>query len=220
MEAKWISKGAGRTLVIFFCGWGFDQQCISTLDTEDVDLVVLFDYQSLEMPALTTAEYDDVVVVAWSFGVWVAAYAIGEGFLSPHSAFAINGTLEPVSESYGIPPAIFNATLSTLSEASLAKFNMRICGGARSFASMKELLPKRDFEGQRNELEMLGTYFSTKGSFDKNRWKSALISRDDLIFPYHSMASFWGDKAISIDGPHLCFANAGSWIQLLTLLKS
>lgn len=219
MEAKWIKCSGSSELIVFFCGWGFDERCVAALDAGCYDVVVLYDYRSLNFSFNSLSSYDRVTVVAWSFGVWVAAKVIADGSLIADEMLAINGTLTPVSETEGIPVRIFEGTLAGLSPAAIAKFNMRICGGARQMSELREFLPLRDYIAQHEELVTLSRYFSEGCLFDQNNWSKALISSNDLIFPYANMKNHWGDKASTIDGAHLCFGNTGSWNRLLQLIK-
>lgn len=217
MEAKWIAKNGSEQLIIFFCGWGFDEQCVSRIAANDVDVVVMYDYRSLEVE-LVTDGYQHVTVIAWSFGVWVASKLMHDGAIAPNEAYAINGSLLPVHNEEGIPTKIFEGTLAGLSETTIGKFNMRICGGARQHAELSDLLPNRSFDGQLEELSILGKYFATSPISDKDRWTKALIATNDLIFPSKNLQNHWGSKAVTIDGAHLCFGGVRSWNEMLEML--
>lgn len=218
MEAKWLKREGASELIVFFCGWGFDEHCVARLDANGYDVVVLYDYRDGTFPLEKHLGYERITVVAWSFGVWVAGKAIEDGLVLPHQAFAINGTLKPVDDSEGIPPKIFDSTLAGLSEAAISKFNMRICGGARQMADLKDLMPTRDFNGQYEELALLGKRFAEGCLLNKDSWSKALISTSDLIFPYQNMKNHWGDRATTIDGAHLCFGKVTSWNNLIKLI--
>ena len=215
MEAKWVVKNSSKSLILFFCGWGFDESCIKHISSQSHDVLAVYDYRSLSFDQSATNGYDEVVVVAWSFGVWAAGWLMDQGLLKANSAHAINGTLNPVSDSEGIPPAIFEGTVSNLTEATMKKFMMRICGGARGYAELSELMPQRSFEEQREELILLGEYFQKWQLAKQDIWSSPTIATDDLIFPYQNMKNHWGDRATTIAGAHLCFGKVESWEEML-----
>lgn len=208
-------KNSSNSLILFFCGWGFDERCIKNISSQSHDVAVIYDCRSLDFDASVTNGYDEVVVVAWSFGVWAAGWLMEQGMLMANSAYAINGTLNPVSETEGIPPAIFEGTVGNLTEATMKKFMMRICGGARGYAELSELMPERSFAEQKDELVLLGEYFQKWQLSKQDIWSSALIATDDLIFPYQNMKNHWGDKAITIAGAHLCFGKVESWEEMI-----
>jgi hypothetical protein len=214
MEAKWLARNGSGSLLIFFCGWGFDHRCVAHIQSDCHDVAVVNDYRSLEFNADWVAGYKDVVVVAWSFGVWVAGWLIQTGVLTPSKAVAVNGSLNPVSNAEGIPLDTFNGTLEGLSDATLKKFMMRCCGGARGYSELQSLLPQRSLEELRQELMLLGTYFGRWTISSSEQWGKAFISPADLIFPYSNLASHWGDKATSISTPHLCFGAIKKWEEL------
>lgn len=216
METKWIAQNGSRSLILFFCGWGFDERCINHIGSLSHDVAAVYDYRSLAFDRSMVEGYERIDVVAWSFGVWVAGWLMEQGALSAASAYAINGSLNPVDDREGIPSAIYEGTVAGLTEASLRKFMMRICGGARGFAEQKTLMPQRHFEGQRDELVLLGKYFTQWSVTQHSIWTMALISTDDLIFPYQNLKRHWGDKASSISGAHLCFAGLNSWETFLS----
>lgn len=217
MEVKWIARNVNDNLIIFFSGWGFDERCVSRIATGCFDVVVLYDYRSLEVEDITRG-YQQVTLFAWSFGVWVAGKLMHDGTIKADAAYAISGSLCPVDDEEGIPARIFEGTLAGLNEASVGKFNMRICGGARQHAQLSDLLPKRNFDEQLEELIILGKYFATSPILDKDRWTKVLIATNDLIFPSKNLKNHWSSKAVTIDGAHLCFGGVRSWSDMLEML--
>lgn len=219
MEAKWIAHNGAPKLILFFCGWGFDERCVGHLDTCGYDVVALYDYRSLQAPVGITDGYSDITVVAWSFGVWVANRSLALGEIQANKAFAIAGSTNPVSDTEGIPIAIFTGTVATLSVTSMSKFISRICGGARRRDALVALMPQRDFYDQKEELISLKQHFDNWNTPNNTIWTSALIATNDGIFSYKNLARHWGDKAITINDAHLCFGNISSWHQLLQLFE-
>lgn len=215
MEAKWVVKNSRKSLILFFCGWGFDERCIRHISSQSHDVVAVYDYRSLDFDQSITNGYDEVVVVAWSFGVWAAGWLMEQGLLRANHAYAINGTLNPVNDSEGIPTAIFEGTVSNLTEATMKKFMMRICGGARGYAELAALMPRRQFEEQKEELILLGEYFQKWPLAKQDTWLSATIATEDLIFPYQNMKNHWRDRVTTISGAHLCFGKVASWGEMI-----
>ena len=87
--------------------------------------------------------YKSIDVIAWSMGVWAASQAIGSMGLEVNSAIAINGTTHPIDDSKGIPQAIFQGTLDGLNDATLKKFQRRMCGSTESYKLFIEVAPHR-----------------------------------------------------------------------------
>ena len=68
----------------------------------DHDLLICYDYQDLKLDFDFSA-YQQIRVVAWSMGVWVAERVL-QG-ITLQSVTAVNGTGLPCNDSFGIPYA-------------------------------------------------------------------------------------------------------------------
>lgn len=167
------------------------------------DVAVVWDYRDMSAPWVERiAGYGEIVVLAWSFGVHAASR-----FMDRHTGLnitarlAVNGTLFTADDSRGIPRAIFDATLAGLSERSVTKFNMRMCGGSAAYKVFSVCAPDRDVDGLRDELAAFDT-----DAAPHMLWDKAFVSRGDLIIPPDNQLRAWADdavQAITIDGPHL-----------------
>ncbi|MBQ9693673.1 MAG: DUF452 family protein, partial [Kiritimatiellae bacterium] len=98
------------------------------------------------------------------------------------SATAVNGTPFPIDETRGIPPAIFEGTLATLSESGLTRFRRRMCGGASAMTAFLQHAPRRDLEDLRTELAALGEAIRSRPA-RPFPWSTAWGSTHDKIFP-------------------------------------
>lgn len=167
------------------------------------DVAVVWDYRDMSAPWLDSIDgYSEIVVAAWSFGVHAASRFMTQ---HPHPAItariAVNGTRFTADDSRGIPRDIFDATLAGLSERSVTKFNMRMCGGSAAYKEFALRAPGRDVGELRDELAA----FETEPA-PHMLWDKAFISRDDLIIPPDNQLRAWSEDAvqtITVDGPHL-----------------
>lgn len=167
------------------------------------DVAVVWDYRDMSCDRLVEiADYREVVVVAWSFGVHAAArFMAGNPQLPITARIAVNGTRFTADDERGIPAAIFRGTLDGLSERSVAKFNMRMCGGSAAYKEFASSAPERDVDELRDELRSFDTEAAPRMLWDK-----AFVSRGDLIIPPAAQLKAWTGEAvelIEIDGPHL-----------------
>ena len=198
------SESHSRRLLLLFLGWGMDSHPFATLNVADCDVAVAYDYTSAEPEeamALLSA-YDELMIAAWSFGVIAA-----DRFIASHPdlpitlRLAINGTLHPVHDTCGIPTAIFTVTLDGLSEASLGKFRLRMCGGASAATAFLASPPQRELQSLRDELTAIA---SMAPAF--SRWDEAIVSAQDRIIPPGNQKRAWeeaGVKVSMVTGPHL-----------------
>ncbi len=166
------------------------------------DIVVLWDYRSLDVDWSFTAPYEEICVVGWSFGVYAAAATTQS--LEPRVTLrmAIGGTLYPCHNSLGIPDRIFRGTLATLSERNLYKFRRRMCGDSATFERFNARAPQRDVAELADELES----FLPENLLMHDpcrRCDVAVIGRDDAIVPPVNQWRAWqGTPLLMYSGPH------------------
>ena len=220
-----------KKLILFFAGWGMDEHPFLSLAEAEYDIVVVSNYNDLN-PQLSHTElplnkYNEINIIAWSMGVWVAChtfnhYLNGTDNISLQNSLnhciAINGTPLPISDGYGIPESIFNGTIDTL-PLSIEKFNLRMCGNKTGYNQFKSVEPKRTAEDKKEELIVLKENFTVCNPL---KWTKAVISANDRIFPPQNQLRYWEEylqrecssvgKPSSfiieeIDAPHYIFYN-------------
>ncbi|MFV0435891.1 MAG: pimeloyl-ACP methyl esterase BioG family protein [Desulfopila sp.] len=129
MIVHWQYRANRRKLLIFCNGWGMDELPFTALASDAYDVVLLGDFRQMPPAAQILAEvasYAELTLVAWSMGVWAGQRLFaGEGNRFART-IAINGTLCPVSDRFGIPGELFVGTLSGWSELARKKFYHRL----------------------------------------------------------------------------------------------
>lgn len=201
MKLKFLSKGNSQRLLIFFAGWGMDWRPFASLSRPFYDLAVAYDYSDrTEIGNLET--YDEIMVLAWSFGVIAADKFIRTHNNLPITArIAVNGTLHPVDDELGIPKAIFYGTLEGLSEKSLAKFRLRMCGSARALTEFMAHPPLRTIESLKSELQAIEAMETGSAV-----WDMAFVSATDRIIPPANQRRQWELHSVrvrEIEGAHM-----------------
>ena len=190
-----------------FLGWAMDYRPFETLSADGYDVMVLWDYRSVALDAELTDGYQEIVIVAWSFGVPVASLFIAENPSLPvTSRVAVNGTQHPVDNFRGIPEEIFTATLDNLSADSLPRFYRRVAGSGAAYRAFMSHVPQRDIDGLREELALIA---SRKAAIVD--WDTAYIAENDLIIPTANQHASWRDEAariITVSSSHMPDFNA------------
>lgn len=168
------------------------------LRCDGYDVAVIYDYTDEELDVTPLQRYREIVILAWSMGVFEALRFLLRWPLPVSLKIAVNGTLTPVDDSRGIPVSIFRGTLATLSETSLSKFNRRMCGSVRAYAEFMSRAPRRSFDSVKAELAALyGRSRAAGGDLpDSSIWDVAVISTDDMIFPASAQRLAWQSTAI------------------------
>lgn len=201
MKLTFLTHNDSRRLLLFFAGWGMDERPFRGLARADYDLAVAYDYSD-ETDVTVGGGFDEIMVVAWSFGVIAA-----DRFMAAHPELpftlrcAVNGTLYPVDDRCGIPSAIFDGTLAGLSEQSLTKFRRRMAGGAKACAPFLENAPQRTIESLAAELRTIAALEAAH-----TNWDVAYVAEADRIIPPENQLTAWQSEGVTVRtvaGAHL-----------------
>lgn len=172
-----------------------DWRPFASLEHPGYDIMVVWDYRQLTFswrPVLNN--YEEICLIAWSMGVFAASITIHEIAPRITMRIAVNGTLDPIDERRGIPPAIWRGTLNALSPATWRKFQRRMCTTPAQFADFQTRAPRRTIADLSEELIALETHsmFHTEQITD---WDMAVVGREDGIFPPENQNRAWRDIA-------------------------
>ena len=217
MKQTYLHKTPGtRTLTILFGGWGSGPELFAECCPKDSDLLLCYDYHDLDFDRTVLKAYTSVKVVAWSMGVWAASRLFSRGTfegLPVESATAFGGTVELADDRFGIPSAIFEATVSGMSPVALKKFRRRMCGAFLPY--FEAHLPDRSFEDLDGELKAVAAALDAESKaaasaleIDNERhffWTQAYVGNGDLIFPPANQLRSWERLGVpfrEIDSPH------------------
>lgn len=139
-----IKTSEATRAILIFAGWGMDAHPFTSLHKEGYDIYVAYDYRNADTDLHILERYDEICIIAWSWGVPAAAEFIvrySSCRLHISATIAVNGTQTPIHDTDGIPAPIFQATLDNLSDASLLKFYRRMCGSAASYRHFRNHCP-------------------------------------------------------------------------------
>lgn len=204
MKYKWLNQKNNQKLIIFFNGWGMDECVVNHLLPEDYDVLMFYDYNTLEtdFDFISLNIYPKKYLIAWSMGVMIATL-FDIDYLSKT---AINGTLKPIDDRFGIPNRIYNLTLNGFSPKGAERFIKSM------YAENSEYItpPNREFENQKTELEAL-THYEANQDFKYNR---VIISFHDKIIPTKNQCAFWGAEP-NVESGHAPFNLYNKWSDLL-----
>ena len=210
-----IKSDGNSKLLLFFAGWAATPEQFAHLQIpEDYDYTICYDYRSLEFDYDMTG-YEDIVLVAWSLGVWVAEKIIFEYPANYVKKIAINGTLSPISDTEGIPVGIFEATLRNVTPDGLLRFNRRMYGGKELFEKYKDS-PSRTTDELYDELSVLHENISRLQTDMHSVWNKTILSENDRIFPLGNTINAWEglSRVETIDAPHYPFYIWKHWNEI------
>lgn len=213
MKQVYIIHEHHPQLLLFFAGWGADETPFKEYRPAGSDYMICYDYRDLSFSYEVLEEYESVVIIGWSMGVWAASQVMGNikssaeastasrALPTVRAAIAINGTPFPIDEERGIPPAIYHGTLEGLTGASLHKFLRRMCANSAEFKQFLAVTPRRPLEELREELTAIEQMHATlpASTFE---WNTAIIGTNDRIIPPGNQKKAW-----THDGDTGCVVN-------------
>lgn len=214
MNYKWLQKNNNDKLIIFFNGWGMDENSVSHLNCGDYDVLVLFDYNNLNLDT-DIPKYKEKYIIAWSMGVMISGINETEKIRENSVSYtAICGTPFPINDNYGIPERIYDLTVKGFSELSSKKFISRMFNGEK----IPGVITKRTLESQKSELIELKKYTpSEKVKFDK-----VIVGENDKIIPTKNQTNYWTDKDVNIiftPTGHYPFLMYNDWAELVEICR-
>ena len=203
MKYKWLNKGINNKLILFFNGWGMDECVVKHLDADNYDVLMFYDYNTLEtdFDFESLNIYPQKYLIAWSMGV-MCATLFNINYVSKS---AINGTLKPIDDKFGIPKRIYDLTLKGFSTKGAERFIKNMYNENCELPT-----PNRDFENQKSELEAL-THYKANESF---KYDKIILSSDDKIIPTKNQSAFWNIES-NINSGHAPFNLFKKWSELL-----
>lgn len=205
MKVEFINQNiSNRKLILVYSGWSTGPAMYRELRFEGWDVAVVYDYRDLELELSFLDRYATVMLFAWSLGVVASAATLSATRIT--GAYAINGTLRPVSDTEGIPESIYHGTRQTLSARNLMKFRRRMCGDggvyARLFGDCAEA-DEEEIESLKIQLDVLE---KAQPGGEALPWRRVYVGEGDRIFPVENMVHSWqkesGVRVIRQEGGH------------------
>lgn len=192
-------------LILFFNGWGVPKEIFKFLARDDfevkiIDLEEEVDFQTLE-------KYEEIDVIAWSFGVYNASKQLGNlKNISLNKVVAINGSTKAIHRRYGISPIIFDRTLKSLDIDTYLEF-MKNTG-----LDILEVKDEEIIKKYRKILAKFGENYREIPSI----FKYSLISTKDRIFSSRSLMNYYKEMEYKfIEEEHYPFDRWNSWGEIL-----
>ncbi len=202
-----------KNLIVFFCGWGMDETPMLPL-TSDSDVLYIYDYNDLNFE-FDFSKYEDIKLIAFSCGVYMASLA-KDSFPHFSTKIAINGTLKPFDEDFGITKEMA-ATFEGISLENCLEFREKLLvENKQELQLFNQNSPKRTLESSLSEFEALKKYSKIKIN-EHIKYDKILISQNDRIIPTEAQKAFWQDNFKTIPGAHFPFYNFKSLEDIINI---
>ncbi|WP_130890973.1 MULTISPECIES: pimeloyl-ACP methyl esterase BioG family protein [Fusobacterium] len=193
-------------LILFFNGWGMDENIISHLDIPSGYTLKTINFP-YDINSAIFQQYNEVIPVGWSFGSYYLAKYLTENNIKCKKVISLNGSPEMIGKN-GISEGVFNLTLDTLTPDTLLKFygNMGIDD---TFSPSK-----KNFQDIKDELQ----YFKDHYVPQKNVFTHAFIGKKDKIIPVSRQKKYFETNETAfteITCGHYPFSAIKSWDILI-----
>ncbi len=216
MQFHWLNKQNNENLIIFFTGWSFDENPFKFLDCENNDVLIVYDYSTINEKLDNISNYKQINLIAWSMGVFVA-YLLKDKLPSFNKKIAINGTPLPVNDEFGIPTKPFLLTLRHAKTGLEGKFYQNIFYTEKEFERYTKSPVNRTIENRETELKTLYELIKNTQIKYTKFYDKALISNYDKIIPTKNQINFWENNAKieMLESGHFPYYNFKSWNEIL-----
>lgn len=209
----YLETNNSENLIIFFCGWGMDENAFSVLENSS-DVLYVYDYQTpvFSCEDVDFSKYKKINLIAFSYGVYASGIAKLPDELVLESSVAINGTLIPLDDQYGVPIRQFELT-EKMDSSTVVKFRERLFGGEKAkehFEIFEQNLPQRSAQSCTEELVGMKSYVPTF-AMPSRKFDKVYIAKHDRCVPTRNQLNFWkkfGDtNIIELETGHFPFYN-------------
>jgi len=191
MKCYWLNQNSNKKLIVFFAGWSFDRYPFTGMNCSDFDVLFVYDYNSMFVPEEFSkfSNYDEKYLISWSMGVFTA-YLLKDYFSDFDRKIAVNGTVTPVDNEFGIPESIFKLTLKHAEKGLEGKFYQNLFLTKQEYDMYSTYPVRRTIEDRVWELKTLYSVIEkTEINYEKFYDIAIVCTGDKIIPPKNQIAS-------------------------------
>jgi biotin synthesis protein BioG len=220
MKTSWLNKNNNKNLIVFFAGWSFDENPFKFLDCGTFDVLFVYDYNDFSSLEISQ-NYEKKILITWSMGVFVA-YQFKDMFKDFSYKIAVNGTVSPVDNEFGIPVRMFELTLKHAVSGLQGKFYQNVFATEKEYQMYTKTPVLRSIENRVSELENLYDKIKLANLKSEVFYDCAIVSDFDKIIPPKNQLnshSQCNTKIITLPCGHFPFYGFNSWDEIIKLCK-
>ena len=208
MHSQWLNKENNKKFILFFNGWGMDENAVKHLKNDDFDILMIYDYRNYDLLKFDFSSYLEKYLVCWSMGVYVSNLFkdILDNF---NKKIALSGTSKMIDNEFGIPQKIYDLTIRNFSDKS-----------AELFIKNMFLDSRNNIKISRTTQELKEELIAIKNLKIDNfiNYDKAYISSFDKIVPTKNQMKYWektNAEIIQLKTPHYPFNNFSAWQEII-----
>ena len=197
MQQIFLQQQHSKNLVLIFLGYGQDQNPFKSLNTVTKDdIAIVFDYQDLSFDESLYQEYESITLIAWSMGVMIAPIVLSNT-AKLFKKIALNGTVQGIDDTLGIPPSLWQATIDSLTEQTYLKFVRRMCSDTSLYEEYLQNKPQRALESFKSELISLQAIAKQRKQNNFEYDLAIVGNKDKIIAPKRQLLS-WSNAHVLV----------------------
>ena len=197
MQQIFLQQQHSKNLVLIFLGYGQDQNPFNSLKTvTSDDIAIVFDYQDLSFDESLYQEYESITLIAWSMGVMIAPIVLSNT-AKLFKKIALNGTVQGIDDTLGIPPSLWQATIDSLTEQTYLKFVRRMCSDTSLYEEYLQNKPQRALESFKSELISLQAIAKQRKQNNFEYDLAIVGNKDKIIAPKRQLLS-WSNAHVLV----------------------
>lgn len=189
---KWqiVSDTGSDRLLLVFAGWGMGADAFAGLARSGYDVMVVWDFRSFYIDWSCVDRYCEICLLAWSLGVYAASQTTHAIDYKITRRVAVNGTLEPIHDRYGIAEARYYDIIERLPATSVAE--VLESEATSSTLSADEVAAELLSVSDRLLLSVPAA----------SRWDVALVGVDDRLWSPQSQRRAWQAAGVAVEPMH------------------
>lgn len=210
----YLKNNNSQNLIIFFAGWGCDENQFTNLQDKD-DILILYDYKNLDLN-FDFSTYKNINLIAYSAGVFIASIMSLKLPLNSKK-IALNGNPYLFDETYGISYKTVEIFKNINLENYLDFRRKYMVTTQDEFLKYNALEVHRTIEDCLTELECLTKlYQEKKDEINLNFFDIAIMAKEDDFFKIDAQKIFYKNKLHIIpNAKHHIFFKFKSFKEIL-----
>lgn len=180
-----------RDLIVFFSGWGCDQNQFANLH-DDKDVLILYDYQDLRLD-FDFSKYENIYVIAYSAGVFVASI-LADKLPKVRQKVALCGNPYLFDEKLGISAENVRVFKGITLDNYLDFRRKYMVVSDEEYERYNKLESLRTIESCEAELASLQKLYAERKKDIDPAFDKAVVAENDLIFNLSAQRDFYKDK--------------------------
>ncbi|MBR1907760.1 DUF452 family protein [bacterium] len=188
---KYFLDNKSDKLILFFTGWGCDENQFVNLTTKN-DLLLLYDYQNLDLD-FDFSKYKEIYTISYSAGVFISSI-LEKNISNTKQKVAICGNPYLFDENIGLTREIIKEFRNINLNNYLQFRRKYMVETEEEFEKYNKLQSQRSIESCMSELKALEEIYIQEKNNINPYFDKVILAENDLIFKLQTQKEFYKDN--------------------------